>query len=493
MNLKNFYKTELNKKLYKAYIDGDEDKILKYLKMGADVTEDVCFQREDGTFHNDKINSRFDWNVSLFEVILEKVDCNMLGLMSLVNYEINLKNVYCRLSSDGSKNGDLLKIALDYFTSNFTMNRILLHSYLDDVCDSTLFILFLLDHFDVKNTTASLHDCFDMCGNLLEECADALIEYDVNLYYLNRGSIPIFRIIDNGNDYLFEKLIDRGYDVFHDIHKDNSVLLKICECNKGNMLKKILPLYIESEKFSDIESCVKKSFLSGDVETLEIFLKNGINIEGYKIDGKSFFKYLNLVVQENNCLNNEKNFLKYGSYALESDDEIFKNYKELLSFFIKFTCIDYINESISHNQLFSIIDDCDLLALYSLICKGNLFFDKNGVLELSLCNEDPIVLSDNIINSLANNGMNLLMYAVINQNIELIKILLQTNINLNIRSFNKMSVVDYACLTKNDEIINLINEHVCFKTEDSLIENEKFFKILEVIDEISFDPKINIK
>lgn len=198
----------------------------------------------------------------------------------------------------------------------------------------------------------------------------------------------------------------------------------------------IVPLYDDNSLY--VKDVLYKCVKDGDLVKFTNIVNNSKCIYEFNIDGKNLLGYLMT-----------KTFK-------ETDKKV---YFEMLNVLVCVLDDKYIVSSCSPAMLRRIIKGANTSVLYKLLNTYG-YCNNDGRLELTFVDDIPnIVISDTVINNALDGGINLLMYAIIKEDINLINTLLVSNIDLHHKDYYGRDVMYYVGLTKNAEIVNLFRGH----------------------------------
>lgn len=427
------------KKLIKAINDKNYKTISKLLKNGASV---VSVYKVHKSYHTS----------APVELAIDNRDCVALSLILTEGFDIE------DYENNPNRN-DLLKYAVFSVKNSSTIK----YSYFEDVSDMQLILLLILDLFPCLDSNASIWDCVDKNGNLDTKCCEVLIDYKINL---NGSTLanqsPVVKIIMSKNHILFDKLIENDFNFFYETNFfscfDKCTLDVAIRSGDEYIIKKLLDIYVYNNMNYRVERCLLDSIASANYDIFKLILDSGFNFETVKMDNLPIMK----------CMFNSFN----GTNTFR--------YEKYVNYIIRKGSKRYIKEYLPSYYPQFLFKNDDIVSVYSIILSLGVSLNDTNELVINFDN-DCFVINNNNINRSNDDGLNLLMLAVLNNNLNLIKLLLKTSIDLDLVAYNGKNVMDFAYIIKNEDVINLLSTRISSAPSTQLIRNDIFYALLDNI------------
>lgn len=400
----------LNYLLIKSVLSNNNKLFLYCLSCGADPFLKIYLHK-------------FKKIISAFDVSIYLADCDKV-IYILNNFPLV------------GGNDDYFKNLFSYLKSSKTFLK---NSYSNDVSDAALLINILIDNKNFKKTKASYGDIVDSDGYIISDCACLFLNSHINMYDYK----SLLLVFEQNNEYVFNYLLSTNYDFTRVLYDGKKIALEYCvKSNNEKIITRVMDQFSKKSLHLQIGSAIVEAVYKKNFLAFSIFINSYVSSYEIKLDNVPLIKYF------------FKNF----------NDEIFKKeysrYLDLL--FCKCSAL-YILENLKISEIDLIIKYGSVINVYHLLENFSSFNANENI--VVLFGNSSYVLSVDSLNKILPDGSNLLILAVINQNFDMVKLLVNQGFDVFKKNYEGLSALDYASFLNNMEIFLFLNNKGYSKTK----------------------------
>lgn len=456
----------LNSSLYSCIVHDKNELALKLIDSGADLS-----------WVKKKSSKILGEELTLIEIILLRKNLELfLNVIELNQRKKVIDN-----------NNDLL---------NFVVKN-LSEDTKEDLEMKIVLMYLIINELNNKNTKVSILYCLG--SQKISDCIiELLIEHEINLEKRSMDDVvPLLKIIEDNKKNLFDLIITKNIDIFKikknneynfnykDYYRKQDAISYATVIEDDYILKKLIKIYIDNGRYKEIEYALNVAVVKDNNNSFELLLEAVENPENLKIFDKDLlYDMIYYEFSQYRKISIERRLLKRTGRKVHESSENNRKIKkslniEMVNCLIKRYPKKNILENIDDDYIKFLIFENELFSLYGMLkfCELSII---NNKLNISYKSEN-ILISDNSINRVTEKEkINLLFVAIINNDVSLVKLLLQTKINFKIEDYLNRGIYEYLGMINNIELNKLIEDvYPCQSDFISKDDDNSFYSNLE--------------